>query len=159
VNLKVLDAVKGEVRASWSGVAESDEALLARLNEGAASLAEQLVEAAVAGPARSKVGWIPFGAGVVAAGVGAAFLSFAAGKHASLTSAASPLGPSLTATQARALATAGAREQTAGWLCAGLGAAAVATGAALLLVGPHASVQGSAVLTPNGGQLWVGVAF
>ena len=103
---------------------------------------------------RSNVGVIPIVAGVAAAGVGTAFLFFAQDNHRQLVSVT---GPRLDAATEARLASSGALYQTVGFVAIGVGAAAVITGAAMLLFsgGSEGKLQVSALLVPGAGVIGV----
>lgn len=139
LNLKVVSSNDGAVLARHTAKVGSPEAVLEELARGARSLAEQLdaVRPAADGtlaaaPARSRspLPWIVGGAGLLAAGAGAWSLSVAAEDAAKLRASTPPAYET-----ALGLRSHGQTFETGGWIGVGVGAAALATGAVLFVLG------------------------
>lgn len=110
------------------------------------------------GPRRSRVGWIPLGAGVVVAAAGGVSLWQARVQYDRLSD---PSRPPLTPDEERSAVSTGKTLQTVGWVGVGLGAAAAVAGAVLLALPPStdggAAVQPVASVAPDG-SVWLGLA-
>lgn len=109
------------------------------------------------GPPRSRVGWIPLGAGVAVTAAGGVSLWQARVQHDRLTNTTLP--PLSTAEEQSAIST-GKTLQTVGWIGVGVGAAAAVAGVVLLALPPAPSADAAAhpvaSVAPDG-TVWLGV--
>lgn len=111
-----------------------------------------VVKPASASSLRS-LSWIPLAAGAATAGVATGLLIDASGKHAALVNGTAP------ADQAAAMRDSGKLEATLGYVCLGVTGAAVATAAAMYLMGGDAPATVAVVPTPHGAFASVSFRF
>lgn len=148
ITLKILSASDARVLAAYSARVNGDEALLDELSRAARAMAPEIgrklgrvlvatKHAATlepeAKPLKIPWGWVALGTGAVLAGGGGYSMSLAAARYDQLRN---PTGQVSTAT-ATQLHQQGVLFQSAGWVAIGVGAAAVAGGAALLILEPR----------------------
>lgn len=99
-------------------------------------------------PRRSRVGWIPLGAGVAVAAAGGISLWQARVQYDRLADASRP---PMTSEEMRSAVGTGTTLQTVGWVGVGVGAAAIAAGAVMLALPPKSeSPELSIGLAPGG---------
>lgn len=109
-------------------------------------------------PARSRVGWIPLGAGVGVAAAGGVSLWQARVQYDRLTS---PTQAPLTADEEQSAVSTGKTLQTVGWIGVGVGAAAAVAGVVILALPPASASEASThplVSVAPDGSVWLGLA-
>lgn len=148
-----------KVRAEETIEASGEKQLLERLEQAAANIGQAIVDpqSAVKTPALRRAG-VGLGIGGAAIAVtGALFLSIAAISSASIDDALKQRPPNLQ--EAETLAQGGKIFQTLGWVFVGGGAAAVAAGVAMFVLGAPSRVQVSFAPAPGGGSFVLGGSF
>lgn len=169
VNLKVISPVNTKQLAAWTGRVAGEGELFDALATGATVLAGQLFTAlgreapvglstaAPPPPASSlrKWSWLPIAAGAISAGVGLGFVADAYGVAAYMRSTGQPLAER----DIKPLRERGETSQTVGWSAIGVGAAAIAAGATMFVIGAPAQVQTSFAPIPGGGAVSVRGSF
>jgi hypothetical protein len=160
VNIKVLQANNLAPLATFSAHVDSEEGLLTELTRGADQIAVQLqngqpervklkdadaeVVSSSGGGKKSRVlSWVMLGGGVAVGGAGLALLIVTLGRANEIRNAPS-------SAEALALRNGAIPLEAAGWICAGLGVAALATGIVTLLTGGSTSGSASLMVTPHG---------
>lgn len=173
VNLKVISPVNTKQLAAWSTRVNGEDQLFDALNTGARALALQLYPAlgretppaliALAKPPEPEVSglrrwsWIPAAVGAVTAAYG--FYSVADAYAVKGQLEDKTLGY-LPPADVQVLRARGEASQSTGWVCVGLGGAAVAAGVVMFLAGaPSAPVQASVVPLNGGGAVSLSGSF
>ncbi|MEW5741640.1 MAG: FlgO family outer membrane protein [Myxococcota bacterium] len=163
LDLRLLDARDGSVRARFSGKADDE----AHLPELFARAGEELADALSAAPTAATSGlamprptaatWVLLGAGVAVAGAGAVCLILAEQDYTSLLLPVS--AGRLTYEEGQATRDRGKALQVAGPIALGVGAAVIAAGVVLWLRAPRSSPVVSGLVTPNGAALLLSGTF
>lgn len=161
--LKVIDATDGSTKWSATRRVDSEKELFAFFEDQAAALAGTIAPDAAAKGGAPVVKWIPAMVGGVAAIVGGVLFAEAAAEAAVLREQIrnpEPLSKvasdNFTVEQdIRSAAEAGRTFQTAGWLCVGLGAAAIASSFLWWLLTPSSPVTATFLPSPNGALVGV----
>lgn len=158
VNLKVISASDGRSLGAWSGSAEKESAVLARLNEAASSLAAQVAVSlhhtplpAAAAPVASPSRWwlLPTGVALAGAVTGSIFMARVAGVDSALRA-----GQPAELPQANAALAQARTEQVVAITAFAVGGAALITAGGLLWAGTS-----SVAIVPTGDTHGGGVSF
>jgi hypothetical protein len=168
VNLKLINGADGKVIATYQARVNAEAALLDELDKAAFSLVSEAApllkrDAPRAlkskGPSLRVLSAIPFGVGLIGGVVGAVLFTQAGAAYGRIPQQAGDT-PRPTA-EVEQIAANGKAMATAGWICVGVGAAGVATGAALLIMGRSTPppVSASVAPTPSGAMLMIGGDF
>lgn len=170
LNIKIVRAANGERIAGKTTRVSREEDLLDAMTDAANELAPAIRVAFGQAPAnieavqttRSTAGgpklklWVPVGVGVVLAGVGTAFLFQAKERHDQLTDhRRQAVEPGTEQQVADDLG----RFQTLGFVGIGLGAAAIATGVGLTVLGGDADSGAQVWIAPGAASVAVGGVF
>lgn len=162
--LKVIDASDGSTKWSATRRVDNEKELFAFFEDQAAALAGTIAPDAAAKGVSPVVKWIPAMAGGIAAIVGGVLFAEAAAEAAVLREQIrnpQPLSkvliaPDFTVEEDLRIAAANGRTlQTAGWLCVGAGAAAIASSLLWWLLTPSSPVTATFLPTPNGALVGV----
>jgi hypothetical protein len=159
-NVKVVSSKNGETLESLQLRARTEEAMLDELEQAAARLAEsaavklgrELSVKKSSGPSLRVLAIAPLVVGAGAAVAGAVLVAQARAKYDAIpVDGTTPISDG----EAGVLANSGKTLQTAGWLCVGIGAAAMVAGVAMILLGSPPKVQASVAPTGSGGAAFV----
>jgi hypothetical protein len=159
VNLRVLSARDGSVRARFSGTADEEAQLPKLLTRAGEALADALLPAPPGSAPRPPptASWVLLGGGVAVAAAGGVCLFLQEQDHASLIAPASQ--GVIAAAAAEGARDRGKALQTAGPILLGVGAAALAAGLVVWVAAPRAAPVVSATLTPGGATVVVSGEF
>lgn len=160
--LKVIDATSGSTKWAATTRVDTEKALFGFFEDQAGALAQTLAPQGSRGGVSPVVKWIPAMVGGVAAIVGGVLFSEAAAEAGVLRAQLAdpqPLSkvlepPDFTVEDDLRIAAQNGRTfQTAGWLCVGVGAAAVVSSFVWWLLTPSSPVTATLVPSPNGALL------
>lgn len=161
--LKVIDATSGSTKWAAATRVDTEKALFGFFEDQAGALAQTLAPGGSRGVS-PVVKWIPAMVGGVAAIVGGVLFAEAAAEAAVLRAQLAdpqPLSkvlvePDFTVKDDLLIAAENGRTfQTAGWLCVGVGAAAVVSSFVWWLLTPSSPVTATLVPSPNGALLGI----
>lgn len=165
-SLRIVDAGTGATLAVHAFKADTEEALVDGLVQGAQTMGDALLRTLGRAPAASvsaggipvarAVGWAPVALGVLAAGAGVGAFVVSRDDYAKLDPAMGARGR-LTVAEATAIAGRGDTLQTAGVALMVAGGVVAVAGATVLLFGRSAQVH--AVVTPGGAGLGLAGTF
>lgn len=155
VRLKVVRANSAKVIAETTVSAKGQTALLPELSAAGHRLAQQLHPDAAPKSGSKTLAWLTAGAGLVVAGTGAGLLVAANAQYSDLSRYLTMNAVNATA---REMATRGNDLQTGGWICVGVGAAALVTGIVMLFL-PSSPAAPVASFGPHGATFGLAGAF
>jgi hypothetical protein len=154
VRLKIVRAMTAKVIAETTVSAKGQTALLPELTAAGHRLAQQLHPGSVHAEPSRWTAWLTVGGGVVIAGLGAALLVGASSAYQDLSN--NLMKYDLATVQQKV--NTGSGLQTGGWVCVGIGAAALVTGVVMLFM-PPSSMAPVVSMGPTGASVGVAGAF
>jgi hypothetical protein len=165
VNLKIISGSDGKVLGTHQARVGSQAELLDELDKASFALVSAAATAlhraaptplAIRAPLRT-IGIVSLGVGLAGAVTGAVLLSQAGVQYGRIPQKAGQTG--LPTTQVEAIAAQGKAFQTAGWVCVGVGVAALGAGVGLWVVGRPPPVRASVVVGNGAAVLMLGGDF